>query len=265
MAQRISRAKQTIKASGVPFRMPTPAERARRLDAVLHVLYLIFNEGYTATAGPSLYRTDLSTEAIRLTRALFATLPGEAEAGGLLALMLLTDARRQARTGPDGDLVPLNRQDRSQWDRHAITEGVSLLTDMLAKGAAGPYQLQAAVAAVHDEAARAEDTDWAQIRALYTLLGRMTDNPMVMLNLAIATAMVDGPAAGLERLAALDADPRLVGTHRVDAVRAHLFEMAGDWAAAIACYQRAAMRTASIPERNYLIGQAARLSEATTG
>jgi RNA polymerase sigma factor (sigma-70 family) len=263
MAQRISRAKGTIKTSGVPFGMPTDRERAERLSAVLHVLYLIFNEGYTSSIGPNLQRSDLSNEAIRLTRAVHNLLPpageGAGEVAGLLALMLLTDARRPARTGPDGELIPLAEQDRTLWDRKAIAEGIALITDTLSRGSIGAYQLQAAIAAVHDEAARPEDTDWPQILALYGLLKRMSDNPMVTLNHAIAAAMVHGPPAGLELLKALDADERLAGHYRLDAVRAHLLEMAGDHAAAIAHYRAAAGRTASIPERNYLTTQASRL------
>jgi RNA polymerase sigma factor (sigma-70 family) len=265
MAQRISRAKQRIKSSGVPFRLPTDRERAERRGAVLHVLYLIFNEGYASSIGPSLQRTDLSGEAIRLTRAVHHLLPGDGEVAGLLALMLLTDARRAARTGADGDLIPLDRQDRLLWDRTLIDEGIALVTSTLSKGAVGPYQLQAAIAAVHDEAPRAEDTDWMQILALYGLLLRMTDNPMVTLNHAIAVAMVHGPAAGLERLTALDADDRIAGHYRLDAVRAHLLEKAGDHDAAIACYRSAAQRTRSVPERNYLIAQAARIGAVTSG
>jgi RNA polymerase sigma factor (sigma-70 family) len=261
MAQRISRAKQSIKSSGVPFQAPTERERAERLGAVLHVLYLIFSEGYTSSAGPELHRTDLSNEAIRLTRAVYHLLPGDGEVAGLLALMLLTDARRPARTGDNGELIPLDEQDRGRWDQERIAEGVALVTAALHQGAIGAYQLQAAIAAVHDEAARAEDTDWPEILALYGLLQRMSDNPMVDLNHAIALAMVQGPEAGLERLRALDADERLAGSHRVDAVRAHLLELAGDPEAAVACYRRAAGRTTSIPERSYLLTKAARLSE----
>jgi RNA polymerase sigma factor (sigma-70 family) len=261
MAQRISRAKQGIRKSGVPFSMPDARERDERLGAVLHVLYLIFNEGYASSAGPHLQRRDLSNEAIRLTRAVHRLLPADAEVAGLLALMLLTDARREARTGPDGELIPLTEQDRTRWDARAIAEGVALVTGALAKGAMGAYQLQAAIAAVHDEAARAEDTDWTQILALYGLLARMSDNPMVTLNQAIATAMVQGPRAGLDLLQALDADGRLAGHHRLDAVRAHLLERAGDHEAAMAHYQSAARRTTSIPERNYLTTQAARLRD----
>ena len=261
MAQRISRAKQTIKGSGVPFHMPTEEERGRHQRAVLHVLYLIFNEGYTSSAGPQLQRIELSAEAIRLTRAVHKLLPNDSEVAGLLALMLLTDARRNARTGPDGELIPLTTQDRSLWDRKLIAEGIALLTAALSKGAAGPYQLQAAIAALHDEAPRAEDTDWPQILALYEVLKRMSDNPMVMLNHAIAVAMVQGPAKGLELLDGLDADGRLEGHHRLDAVRAHLLEMSGDRQAAIDRYRVAANRTTSLPERNYLMTQAARLAE----
>jgi RNA polymerase sigma factor (sigma-70 family) len=262
MAQRISRAKRDIKASGVPFRLPTSQERAQRLRVVLHVLYLIFNEGYTTSAGPELQRLELSREAIRLTRAVYHLLPDDAEVAGLLALMLLTDARRAARTGRDGELIPLTRQDRTLWDRGEIAEGIALLTATLPKGAVGPYQLQAAIAAVHDEAERAEDTDWPQILALYDLLKRMSPNPMVRLNHAIAAAMVHGPSAGLELLDALDADGGLKGHHRLDAVRAHLLELAGDRDAAVAHYLAAAERSTSLPERNYLMTQAARLRES---
>ena len=261
MAQRISRAKQSIRSSGVPFSLPTPEERAQWLAAVLHVLYLIFNEGYTSSAGPNLHRNELSSEAIRLTRAVHRLLPHDGEVGGLLALMVLTDARRAARTGPDGELIPLAKQDRSLWDRAAIAEGVALISATLSQGSVGAYQLQAAIAAVHDEAARVEDTDWAQILALYGLLERMSDNPMVTLNRAIAVAMVHGPSAGLEILAGLDGDARLAGNHRLDAVRAHLLELSGNYRGAIEHYRCAASRTASIPERNYLMTQAARLSE----
>ena len=263
MAQRISRAKQRIRTSGVPFRMPTDVEREERLSAVLHVLYLIFNEGYTSSAGPALQRRDLSNEAIRLTRAVVHLLPpgadGDEEASGLLALMLLTDARRAARSGPEGEIIPLMEQDRSLWDQRAISEGLALVTATLSKGAIGAYQLQAAIAALHDEAGRAEDTDWPQILALYGLLKRMSHNPMVALNHAIATAMVQGAPAGLALLEALDADGGLAGHYRLDAVRAHLLEMAGNHDAAIAHYQAAAARTTNIPERNYLTTKASQL------
>ena len=261
MAQRISRAKHTVKTSGVRFSMPTHEERSERLRAVLHVLYLIFNEGYTSSSGPSLQRGDLTREAIRLTRAVHRLLPDDSEVTGLLALMLLTDARRAARTGPDGELISLTKQDRSLWDRALIEEGEALVTTSLSKGAIGPYQLQAAIAALHDEAPRAEDTDWPQILALYSLLMHMSDNPMVTLNHAVATAMVHGPAAGLARLEALDADERLGGHHRLAAVRAHLLELAGTHEQAIEQYRIAAERTTSIPERNYLLTQAAQLTK----
>jgi predicted RNA polymerase sigma factor len=263
MAQRISRAKQSIKVSGVPFSLPTSEERAQRLRAVLHVLYLIFNEGYTSSAGPDLQRPKLSKEAIRLARAVHNLLPDDGEVAGLLALMLLTNARCAARTGPDGELIPLTKQDRTRWDRKEISEGIELLTATLPKGPVGAYQIQAAIAAVHDEAARAEDTDWPQILALYELLKRMSDNPMVMLNHAIAAAMVHGPCTGLDLLGALEADGRLTGHYRLDAVRAHLLEMAGDQGGAIAHYRSAAAKTTSLPERNYLITQAARLTQST--
>lgn len=259
MAQRISRAKQSIQKAGARFHLPSDTERAERLDAVLHVLYLIFNEGYTTSAGTSLHRVDLSTEAIRLARALHALVPADGEAAGLLALMLLTDARRAARSGPGGELIPLDEQDRALWDRAAIEEGVALVSRALSRGAAGPYQIQAAIAAVHDEAARAEDTDWPQILALYELLRHMSGNPMVALNHAVAAAMVRGPEFGLTLLAGLDADPRLAHHHRLAAVRAHLHERAGHDAAALECYRAAAAGTASTPERNYLLMRAARL------
>jgi RNA polymerase sigma factor (sigma-70 family) len=262
MAQRISRAKQSIKASKVAFRLPTPQERGERLPAVLHVLYLIFSEGYASSIGMQLQRLDLAREAIRLTRSARALLPEDAEAAGLLALMLLTNARRAARTGPHEELITLDKQDRSLWDRADITEGTGLLSLALAKGAVGLYQLQAAIAAVHDEAARPEDTDWAQILALYELLQRVAPSPMVTLNHTIAVAMVYGPRRGLERLRALDSDERLVGHYRLDAVRGHLFEKLGDLESAIQHYRRAAIKTTSVPEQNYLMTQAARLEEA---
>jgi len=262
MAQRISRAKQSIKASGVPFSLPSQQEQTQRLHSVLHVLYLIFNEGYTSSSGPDLQRLELSQEAIRLTRAIHTLLPENAEVAGLLALMLLTDARRAARSGPSGELIPLDKQDRTLWDQAEITDGIALLTAALSKGAIGAYQLQAAIAAVHDEATRSEDTDWPQILALYELLRSTSDNPMVVLNHAIAAAMVHGPRKGLELLMALDSDPRLTEQHRLDAVRAHLLEIAGDHRAAVTLYRRAAGRTTSIPERNYLTAKAARLSES---
>ncbi|MBL8970127.1 MAG: RNA polymerase sigma factor [Myxococcales bacterium] len=259
MAQRISRAKQSIRSSGVPFSLPTADERSARLGQVLHVLYLSFSEGYSTSSGPTLQRRDLASEAIRLTRALHRGLPEHAEVAGLLALMLLTDARRDARSGPDGELIPLPEQDRSRWDRDAIAEGTALLDATLPRGEVGPYQLQAAIAALHDEAATHEATDWPQILALYGVLLRMSDNPMAALSHAIATAMVHGPAAGLARLQALADDPRLAHNHRLDAVRAHLLEQAGDPARAIHHYLAAANRTASAPERDYLQGRAARL------
>jgi RNA polymerase sigma factor (sigma-70 family) len=262
MAQRISRAKGTIKASGIPFRLPSSGEQQDRLRPVLHVLYLIFNEGYTSSDGAQLQRSDLAREAIRLARAVHRSLPDEGDVKGLLALMLLTDARRDARTGPDGELVPLDKQDRTRWDRGQITEGVALVTAALSSGSVGMYQVQAAIAALHDEAARAEDTDWPQILALYTVLKGFSDNPMIALNHAIATAMVNGPATGLELLEALDGDARMTHHHRLLAVRAHLLEMAGDHQAAIAHYRAAAGRTTSIPERNYLVAQSGRLGEA---
>jgi RNA polymerase sigma factor (sigma-70 family) len=261
MAQRISRAKQSVKTSRVPFRLPDADERAQRLNSVLHVLYLIFNEGYTTSFGAELQRTDLSNEAIRLTRLLQKLVPANGEVLGLLALMLLTDARRAARTGANGELIPLDEQDRTSWDRDSIAEGIAMVDAAFEQGAVGEYQLQAAIAALHDAAARAEDTDWPQILALYGVLMRMSDNPMVTLNHAIATAMVHGPAKGLELLKPLKNDERLVGNHRLDAVRAHLFERAGDRAAALELYRAAAVKTNSIPEKNYLMLRAAQLNE----
>ena len=259
MAQRISRAKQKIKSSGIPFGVSGGQDAAEQLGAVLHVLYLIFNEGYASSAGDVLVRSDLSKEAIRLTRAVHRLRPRDGEVAGLLALMLLTDARRMARTGPDGELIPLAEQDRALWNRPLIEEGVALISDTLSRGAVGAYQLQAAIAAVHDEAVSAEDTDWPQIVALYGLLMRMSDNAMVALNHAIAVAMVEGPSAGLVLLEPLDAPGKLQGHYRLDAVRAHLFEMSGDRVAAIRHYLSAAQRTASVPERNYLTTKAAGL------
>ncbi len=260
MTRRITRAKQQIAGSGIPFRMPAAAEREQRLDAVLHVLYLIFTEGYATTSGPGLLRTDLSAEAIRLARLVRRLLPGDDEVTGLLALMLLTDARRPARTGPDGELVPLAEQDRSRWDARAIAEGVALVTGALAHQAPGPYQLQAAIAAVHDEAPSAEATDWPQILALYELLRHARGGPVVALNHAVAAAMVHGPQAGLELLRPLEADQRLAAGHRLPAVRAHLLELAGQRAAARECYLTAAGRTASLPQQRYLNARAARLA-----
>jgi len=260
VAQRISRAKQRVKTSGAEFRLPPQAERSERMAAVLHVLYLIFNEGYTASSGPALHRVELTSEAIRLTRQLRDLLPEDGEVAGLLALMLLTDARRPARTHPDGGLVPLAEQDRRQWDAQAIAEGIGLITQTLASAPVGPYQLQAAIAAVHDEAPRSEDTDWRQILGLYELLGSIAPGPMVTLNRIVAVAMVHGPQAGLEQLAAAEVDPALAGHHRVDAVRAHLLDIAGDQEAARAHYRLAARRTLSVPEQRYLESRAAQLT-----
>jgi len=263
MAQRISRAKAKVAASGEGFRLPSPEERAERLRSVCHVLYLLFNEGYATSAGPDLARSDLSGEAIRLTRAVQAGLPDDAEVAGLLALMLLTDARRPARTGPTGELVPLAEQDRSTWDQALITEGLALLADALPRGSIGEYQLQAAVAAAHDRAPRYDDTDWAEILTLYTLLERLTGNPVVALNRAVAAAMAQGPDAGLALLD--DLDPQLADHHRQHAVRAHLLEMAGDQAGAAAAFRKAAARSTNQREQQYLTTQAARLATDSTG
>jgi RNA polymerase sigma factor (sigma-70 family) len=256
VGQRISRAKQRIKASGAQFRMPRPDELSQRLAAVLHVLYLIFNEGYAASSGSALLRVELSAEAIRLTRQLRDRLPDDGEVAGLLALMLLTDARRPARTRPDGGLVALAEQDRSRWDAAAIAEGITLITEVLATAPIGPYQLQAAISAVHDEAARPDDTDWPQILGLYELLHTIAPGPMVTLNSIVAAAMVRGPQAGLHELDAAvtgsAADPALAGHHRVEAVRAHLLDMAGEHEVARQHYRLAARGTLSLPERRYL-------------
>lgn len=260
MGQRISRAKQRIKASGVPFSMPAAEELPHRLDLVLHVLYLVFNEGYAVSSGPDLQRTDLSREAIRLARALHRAVPDSSEAGGLLALMLLTHARSAARTGPDGELVPLAEQDRSRWDAAAVAEGAALITATLPRGPVGPYQVQAAIAAVHDEAATAEETDWPQILALHGVLERLADNPVVRLNRAVAAAMVHGPRTGLDLLARLDTPDALAGHQRLHAARAHLEEMAGDRRAALADYRAAAERATNLSERHYLTLRAARLA-----
>ncbi|MFF2555383.1 RNA polymerase sigma factor [Nocardia sp. NPDC058058] len=261
MGPRISRAKQRIRAAGSRFEMPTGEEYTERLGAVLHVLYLIFNEGYTASSGPELRRDELASEAIRLTRSVHLALPDDGEVAGLLALMLLTDARRSARVDVDGGLVPLAEQDRTRWDTARIEEGVTLVSDAMARSALGPYQLQAAIAALHVQAPRAQDTDWSQIRTLYKILNRIAPNPMVTLNHAVAVAMTDGPRVALELLAELDADSRMAGHHRLHAVRAHLLELASDDAAARAAYLLAARRTTSLPEQRYLLDRADRLSE----
>jgi RNA polymerase sigma factor (sigma-70 family) len=262
MAQRISRAKQSIRASAVTFAMPSGSPWTGRLRSVLHVLYLIFNEGYLTSSGLGLTRSELSAEAIRLTRSVRLALPEDPELAGLLALMLLTEARRPARTDGRGELVPLGEQDRALWRADLIAEGVALVAEALGKGAVGEYQVQAAIAAAHDRAARPEDTDWREILGLYELLERMTHNPMVALNRAIAAAMVDGPAAGLQLLEAL-AEP-LAKHHRLHATRAHLFEMAGRSEEAIAAYRTAATLTTSVPEQHYLTTQAARLGQMHT-
>ena len=257
MAQRISRAKQTIRKSGQGFDPPAPgAERAERLRVVRQVLYLIFNEGYTASGGPSLQRTDLTTEAIRMARMLLELVPGDHETTGLLALMLLTDARRPARTTEDGNLVPLDRQDRSLWSKEQIAEGVALISSTLGRGPVGQYQIQAAIAALHDEAASDAETDWPQILALYEVLERIAPGPIVTLNRAVAVARTQGPLAGLAVLGDLEGDDRMAGNHRVEAVRAHLLEQAGYAEEARAAFRTAARLTTSVPERNYLTAKA---------
>jgi RNA polymerase sigma factor (sigma-70 family) len=263
MTRRITRAKQTIEASRLPFRLPSPEERPERLRAVLHALYLIFNEGYVATSGADLQRSELSTEAIRLSRMLHRLQPQDPEVEGLLALMLLTDARRRARIGPDGALIPMADQDRALWDGDLIAEGVELIEHAMTRHDLGPYQLQAAIAAVHDEAPDFPSTDWPQILGLYELLLRLGDNPVVRLNRAVALAMVDGPRAALDQLAQLESDARVAGDHRLHAVKAHLQEMAGQLADARASYLAAAERTTSLPQKRYLHDQATRLHSAS--
>ncbi|MEU4771706.1 DUF6596 domain-containing protein [Micromonospora sp. NPDC023644] len=262
MTRRITRGKQRVRDSGLPFRMPDGGERAERLAAVLHVLYLIFNEGYASTTGPALLRPDLSAEAIRLTRLVHRLLPEDPEVTGLLALMLLTDARAPARTGPHGELVPMAEQDRSRWKREQIGEGVALVTAALPRGRVGPYQLQAAIAAVHDEAAGAADTDWAQITALYDVLMRLSDSPVVALNHAVAVAMSRGPAAGLALVDGLAERGRLGDDPRLPAVRAHLLELLGDRTAARDAYRSAAGRSTNLARQRYLHARAARLDDA---
>ena len=259
MAQRISRAKERIRSAGADFTMPPANERAERLRVVLHVLYLVFNEGYTTSSGPELNRADLTTEAIRLARMLYQLVPAEGEAAGLLALMLLTDARRAARSTADGWIVPLDEQRRELWNTDQIREGVALLTQTLGTVPVGPYQMQAAIAAVHDEAPTAKDTDWPQILALYEVLERIAPSPVVTLNRAVAVAMVNGPLAGLALLGTLEGDDRMAHNHRLEAVRAHLLERAGDLAGARDSYRKAARMTASIPEQRYLALKAAGL------
>jgi RNA polymerase sigma factor (sigma-70 family) len=260
MTRRISRAKQRIKDSGTPFAMPPGPEHTARLGAVLHVLYLIFNEGYAATTGPNLQRVELSAEAIRLARMVHRALPDDGEVAGLLALMLLTDARRPARTGPDGGLIPMAEQDRRRWNADDIAAGVALITEALPRGATGPYQLQAAIAAIHDEAPTAEATDWPQILALYEVLMQISDNPVVALNHTVAVAMARGAEAGLELLGRLESDERIAEDHRLHAVRAHLLELAGDPAAARDAYLAAAERTTSFQQQRYLYSRAGRLT-----
>ncbi|WP_433655375.1 RNA polymerase sigma factor [Nocardia sp. CA-128927] len=261
MTKRIGRAKKAIKDSGVPFAPPALGDRDVRLAAVLHVLYLIFTEGYAATSGTRLQRVELSTEAIRLTRLVHRLLPDDTEVAGLLALLLLTDARREARTGPGGELVPMEEQDRGRWHAESIAEGVALITATLPRGVPGPYQLQAAIAALHDEAPTYAATDWPQIMLLYERLLALVDNPMIALNHAVAVSMARGPHAGLKLVDDLEADGRIADDHRLHAVRAHLLETTGDITAARAAYLLAAHKALSIPQQRYLNGRAARLGD----
>jgi RNA polymerase sigma factor (sigma-70 family) len=260
VTRRITRAKRSIKASGIPFAIPASASAGDRLDAVLRVLYLVFNEGYASTAGPDLQRTELNTEAIRLARMVHRALPTDCEVTGLLALMLLIHARHRARTAPDGTLIPMAQQDRDRWDTDAITEGIVLISDVLPRGQIGPYQLQAAIAAIHDEAPTADATDWPQIVALYEVLLQIDPSPVVALNHAVAVAMAGDPGAGLRLLAALDNDPRVNNDRRLHAVRAHLLEMTGDQHGAHACYQAAAQNATNLQQQRYLHVQIARLA-----
>lgn len=259
MTRRITRAKETVKNSGAVFSMPVGRVRAERLGAVLHVLYLIFNEGYSTTAGPHLHRVDLSAEAIRLTRMARHELPDDSELAGLLALMLLTDARRLARTGPTGALIPMAEQNRGLWSTRDISEGLLLISEALPRGAVGPYQLQAAIAAVHAEARTAEATDWPRIVSLYDLLLRVSPSPIVALNRAVAVCMAQGAQAGLALLGVLETDARIAQDHRLHAARAHMLEMVGDRVAAREAYLSAAAKTPSHPVRHYLTAKATRL------
>ena len=263
VTRRITRAKESIKNSGIPFGLPARQDLSSRLAFVLRVLYLIFNEGYASTLGPELQRVDLAEEAIRLARILHGALPDDSETAGLLALMLLVHARHRARTGSGGELIPMADQDRTLWDRQAIDEGVGVITAALPRGPVGPYQLQAAIAAVHDEASSAETTDWPQIVALYGVLLQLDDNPVVALNHAVAVSMVDGPRAGLDLLSRLEADPRINTDRRFHAVRGHLLEMSGDITAARASFQAAARQATNLQQQRYLNEQVARLGRST--
>lgn len=261
MAQRISRAKATLRAAGGRFEPPPADARHARTRSALHVLYLMFNEGYVASEGDDLARPDLAVEAIRLTRMGHASLPDDPEVAGLLALMLLTEARRPSRVDEAGRLVPLPEQDRSRWNSALVAEGVLLLTDAMRRGEVGEYQLQGAIAAIHDQAPSYADTDWTRISGLYRALGRLADNPMVGLNAAVAVAMTDGVPAAMQ---AVDAASAVLGDHhRIHAVRAHLHELAGDRALAAAEFRAAAARTANEAERRYLADAASRLSGDT--
>ena len=257
MGQRISRARAAVRELGPDF--PSPVALAERVDQALAVLYLMFTEGHTSSEGDHLVDGDLSREAIRLARQLYAAAPDHREAGGLLALMLLSEARRPARTTPEGAMVPLDEQDRSRWDAALVAEGLALVAELVAGVQPGPYLLQATIAAVHAEAPSAEETDWPQILVLYKLLDAVRPGPVTTLNRAVAEGMAHGPDAGLALLDTLDDDPRLAPHHRLAAVRAHLLERRGDRDAARAAYRRAAEQTLNTTERDYLLGRAQRL------
>ncbi len=258
LAQRIVRAKARLEAVSDPFRLPPVAEMPARVAAVAHVLYVVFTEGHTATTGGGLTAPSLGAEAIRLARELHRSLPDDSEVSGLLALMLLTDARRGARTTTDGSFIPLAEQDRERWNRGQIAEGVALVEAALPSGPVGPYQLQAAIAAVHDEAVSAEATDWAQIEQLYEMLERIAPGPIVTLNRAVAVAEARGPLAAMELIEPLLDDRRLRHTHRLHAVHAHLLELAGRTDDARAAYLLAARQATSIPEQRHLLAAARR-------